>query len=190
MPAGGACCYLSSRINGDFHVVDPEKLRQLVEMMSEHELSEISLRSGEEEIRLIRAMPRVQPDSLGGAGHAALGPPQVVANSPPQQLQASEVRDSSGATMASSARDAEEEDGLTAIESPMVGTFYASPDPKAPAFVTEGARVSESSVVCIIEAMKVFNEIKAGVAGTLVRVLVHNEEPVEYGQPLFLVRPA
>jgi acetyl-CoA carboxylase biotin carboxyl carrier protein len=79
--------------------------------------------------------------------------------------------------------------GLVAIKSPMVGTLYIAPDPESPPFVTEGARVSPTSVVCIVEAMKVFNEIKAEVSGTIKKVLVKNEEPVEFGQPLFMVKP-
>jgi acetyl-CoA carboxylase biotin carboxyl carrier protein len=79
--------------------------------------------------------------------------------------------------------------GLVAIKSPMVGTFYASPDPNSPNFVSEGSKVRDNTVVCIVEAMKVFNEIKADVSGTIVKVLTRNEAPVEYGQPLFMVRP-
>jgi len=80
--------------------------------------------------------------------------------------------------------------GLVAIESPMVGTFYSSPNPDAPAFVSVGSSVSPDTVVCLIEAMKVFNEIKAEVAGTVERVLVNNGDAVEFGQKLFLVRPS
>ena len=74
------------------------------------------------------------------------------------------------------------------VASPMVGTFYRSASPEAEAFVDVGARVGEDSVVCIIEAMKVMNEIRAEVRGTVVEVLVENGEPVEFGQPLFLVK--
>ena len=76
------------------------------------------------------------------------------------------------------------------IHSPMVGTFYARPDPESPQFVQVGSRVDASTVVCILEAMKVFSEIKAETSGTIERVLVKDGEAVEYGQPLFLVRPA
>jgi acetyl-CoA carboxylase biotin carboxyl carrier protein len=71
----------------------------------------------------------------------------------------------------------------------MVGTYYAKPDPDADPFITVGAEITEETTVCIIEAMKVFNEIKAETAGTVERILVENEAPVEYGQPLILVRP-
>jgi acetyl-CoA carboxylase biotin carboxyl carrier protein len=71
----------------------------------------------------------------------------------------------------------------------MVGTFYVAPDPDSPPYVQVGAVVHPDAVVCIVEAMKVFNEIKAEVAGTIEKILVKNEQPVEFGQPMFLVRP-
>jgi acetyl-CoA carboxylase biotin carboxyl carrier protein len=80
--------------------------------------------------------------------------------------------------------------GLLKVESPMVGTFYASPAPEKPVFITAGASVGPDTVVCLVEAMKIFNEIKAGVSGTVERVLVKSGDPVEFGQPLFLVKPS
>lgn len=78
--------------------------------------------------------------------------------------------------------------GIEEFLSPMIGTFYASPSPDADPFATEGSRVSDDSVICIIEAMKVMNEIKAETSGEIVEVLVENGEPVEFGQPLFLIK--
>ncbi len=78
--------------------------------------------------------------------------------------------------------------GVEEITSPMIGTFYSSPSPEADAFTRVGERVGDESVVCIIEAMKVMNEIKAECSGEIVEVLVENGEPVEFGQPLFLVK--
>lgn len=78
--------------------------------------------------------------------------------------------------------------GLTPVKSPIVGTFYASPSPDSAPFVAVGDKVTSESIVCIIEAMKIMNEIKAEVSGTIEKMLVENGEPVEYGQPLFLVR--
>jgi acetyl-CoA carboxylase biotin carboxyl carrier protein len=83
-----------------------------------------------------------------------------------------------------------EEDGLTAISSPMVGTFYRSPSPEAAPFVQSGDEVEPGKVVCIIEAMKLFNEIEAEVRGKIVKVLAENGKPVEYGQKLFLIKKA
>ncbi|MDR2392331.1 MAG: acetyl-CoA carboxylase biotin carboxyl carrier protein [Planctomycetota bacterium] len=80
------------------------------------------------------------------------------------------------------------EAGLEPIPSPIVGTFYRGPSPDAPPYVSEGDRIRKDSVVCIIEAMKIMNEIKAGLDGNIKRVLVESGEPVEYGQPLFIVR--
>ncbi|MCU0641118.1 MAG: acetyl-CoA carboxylase biotin carboxyl carrier protein [Candidatus Margulisbacteria bacterium] len=81
-----------------------------------------------------------------------------------------------------------EDEGLTAITSPMVGTFYRSPSPEAPPFVNAGDDVEPGKVVCIIEAMKLFNEIESEVRGKIVKVLVENGKPVEFGQKLFLVK--
>ena len=75
------------------------------------------------------------------------------------------------------------------IVSPMVGTFYASPDPNSPSFVNVGDEVSDDTTVCIVEAMKIFNEIKAQCNGSIIKVLVSSGDPVEFGQPLFLVKP-
>ena len=80
--------------------------------------------------------------------------------------------------------------GLITIETPMVGTFYSAPNPDSPPFVTVGATVGPETVVCLVEAMKIFNEIKAGCSGTIEKVLVSNSEAVEFGQALFLVRPS
>ena len=81
-------------------------------------------------------------------------------------------------------------ESLPSINSPMVGTFYASPAPDAPAYVSVGTVVTPESVVCIIEAMKVMNEIKAEMSGTITEILVESGKPVEFGKPLFRIRPA
>ena len=83
-----------------------------------------------------------------------------------------------------------EDDGLVAITSPMVGTFYRSPSPEAPPFVEIGAEIEPGKTVCIIEAMKLFNEIEAEVRGKVVKILAENGKPVEYGQKLMLVKKA
>jgi acetyl-CoA carboxylase biotin carboxyl carrier protein len=88
------------------------------------------------------------------------------------------------------AKQEAEDDGLIAITSPMVGTFYRSPSPEAPPFVQMGDEVDNGKVVCIIEAMKLFNEIEAEVRGKIVKILVENGKPVEYGQKLMLIKKA
>jgi acetyl-CoA carboxylase biotin carboxyl carrier protein len=84
---------------------------------------------------------------------------------------------------------ANEDSDLIEIKSPMVGTYYERPNPESPPFLKVGQEISPDTTVCIIEAMKVFNEIAAEVSGTVVSVLVQNEEPVEFGKPLFKIRP-
>lgn len=154
-------------------MVEIDRIRDLVAMMKEHELSELELRDGDQVIVIKRgAGPVVIPQPVPVAPHAAAAP--------------------AGASVAGAAGDHLAEavdDGLLTIRSPMVGMFYAGPDPDSPPFVTPGSLVEPDTIVCIIEAMKVFNEIKADVAGTIEQVLVRNEQPVEYGQALFTVRP-
>ena len=151
---------------------DLERLRELVEMMKEHDLGEVTLRRGNEHIRVRRGAmvaPMIQ------AAPIAAGAPQAG----PAASQAS------SASAASSGR----EEGLLEIKSPTVGTFYASPTPDDPPFVTVGARVTTETVVCLVEAMKVFNQIPAEVSGTIVEVVAKNGDAVEFGQTLFRVRP-
>ena len=149
-------------------MIDLDKIRELIELMKEHDLSEVDLADGKERVSLKR----------GGAA----GTPVMTAVAPAPMIAAPPAAVPVAAPPA-------EDDGLVAISSPMVGTYYAKPDPDADPFITVGAEITEETTVCIIEAMKVFNEIKAETAGTVERILVENEAPVEYGQPLILVRP-
>lgn len=151
-------------------MLDIEKIRELVEMMVANDLVEISLRDGEEEVNLRRPG--------GTAGEVLVNPDSGV---------------SSAAALSAPARGLlpgpTEESPLAEIVSPMVGTFYSAVDPESEPLVRVGAQVQPGMVVCILEAMKVFNEIKSEVAGTIERILAKNAQAVEYGQPLFLVRP-
>ena len=157
----------SSNLPGPGEVFDVRRIRRLVELMKEHDLSEIDLREGETRIRLRR------------------GPDDVVTMVPQRTVAAPAPAPASAARPAESAPAAD--DKLAVIKSPMVGTFYISPNPESPAFVKVGDHIGAESTVCIIEAMKVFNEIPAEVAGQIVARLVENGEPVEFGQPLFKV---
>ncbi|MFN4915006.1 MAG: acetyl-CoA carboxylase biotin carboxyl carrier protein [Sphingomonadales bacterium] len=117
---------------------------------------------------------------------------QVTAVSPvaiPQQIAVPSAMPAP-AVAAAPAAPASKTDNLITIKSPMVGTFYRSSNPDTPAFVNVGDEVKSGKVVCIIEAMKLFNEIESEVSGRIVKVLVENATPVEYDQPLFLVEPA
>ncbi len=159
-------------------MLDIDKIRMLIEVMVANDLVEISLRDGEEEVNLRR------PNTAAVAGAPELimpgANPHSVAVVAPGPLPAEQV----GGPEAQA-----DESELVEIPSPMVGTFYAASSPEAPPFVKVGQHVHVGMVVCIVEAMKVFNEIKSEVAGTLERVAAKNAEPVEFGQPLFLIRP-
>ncbi len=155
-------------------MLDIEQIRELIEMMVKNDLLEISLRDGEEEVNLRRPN-----QTLAVAATEMIAQPAAIIAAQPQPVAA--------ATPVPAA--IEEDNDLIEISSPMVGTYYASPDPESPAFVQVGGKVHVGMVVCILEAMKVFNEIKAEVAGTVERTLVKNAQAVEFGQPLFLVRP-
>ncbi len=154
-----------------------DTLKELVRLMVDNDLTEMDLQDEQEAVSLRRGHP------------PAAGGPVMYAQAPaPQQAQPAAAAPAPGAPAAAPAADADA--GLVAIESPMVGTFYTAPSPDSPPFVKPGAQVTADSVVCIIEAMKVFNEIKAETTGIIEKVLVKTGEPVEFGQKLFLVRPA
>jgi acetyl-CoA carboxylase biotin carboxyl carrier protein len=150
-------------------VFDMRRIRRLVELMKEHDLSEIDLREGETRIRLRR------------------GPDDTITTMAPRPAVAAPAAASAKGAAVESASTPAGEEKLALIKSPMVGTFYTSPNPESPAFVKVGDHVGPESTVCIIEAMKVFNEIPAEVSGRIVARLVENGEPVEFGQPLFKV---
>ncbi len=159
-------------------MVEIETIRELVSMMVEHELTEMELRDGEQCVVIKR-----------GGGAAAMAPP-IVAVAPAVAAAPAAAPPPGAAPAASPAEAAEPkaDDGLLMIRSPMVGTFYSSPDPDSPPFISIGSPVAPDTIVGVIEAMKVFNEIKAEVSGIVEQILVRNEQPLEYGQPMFLVR--
>ena len=148
-------------------VFDLDKITSLVELMKAHDLGEINLKQGGQQIQLKRGgqaqiVQAVAPAAPLSAAHAP-PPPLPKEAAPP------------------------EDENVVYIKSPMVGTYYSKGNPEADAFVRVGDRVESDTTICIVEAMKVFNEIAAEVSGEIVAVLVENEEPVEYGTPLFKV---
>ena len=155
-------------------MLDIDQIRQLVETMVTNDLVELSVRDGDVEVSLRRPT-------------AAAGEVDRVPSG--RQAQAAIVTAELGGPADAASPTAEDDGKLTAIPSPMVGTFYAALSPDSPPFVEVGSEVNADTVVCIIEAMKVFNEIRAEVVGAVERVLVNNEQAVEYGQTLYLVRP-
>ena len=158
-------------------VFDLDKVRNLIELMKEHELTEVDLEEGDQKIRLCR----------GGAGEIRLAAPAMAAALAPSAAPTLAVAANAAANAAAPVGDSA---SIVVVKSPMVGTFYARPNPNAEPFAKVGAHVNPESVICIIEAMKVFNEIQAEVRGRIVAVLVDDESPVEFGKPLFKVDTA
>lgn len=144
-------------------VFDLDRIRSLIDLMKEHGLSELDLRQEDQQVRLCR----------GGPVAAAAPPPAPAAAPAPAPAPA--------------AGQAEPEANVEYITSPMVGTFYSRPNPNSESFVKIGDHVDKETTVCIVEAMKVFNEIPAEINGRIVAVLVDDEEAVDYGKPLFKV---
>ncbi len=155
---------------------DLDKLKQLVEMMESHDLTDVHLKRGDEQWRLRRGPRQVV--------HAV---PQQYAPAPQQFAPAPSAPAPVAAAAAPAAPAADS--GLIDIKSPTVGTFYAAPSPGEPAFVSVGSVVTSETIVCLIEAMKVFNQIPAEVNGTIAAILVKSGDAVEFGQPLFRVKP-
>jgi acetyl-CoA carboxylase biotin carboxyl carrier protein len=164
-------------------MIDMRKLKELIRLMTSNELLELDLRDKDEQVTIrrpnIHSAPQILNAPAGLAPVAVAAPAVAVAAPAP-----------ASSSPAKSAALIDESAGLVKIESPMVGTFYASASPDKPSFVTIGASVGANSVVCLIEAMKIFNEINSGVTGTIEKILVKSGDPVEFGQAIFLVRPS
>ncbi|MEE8639482.1 MAG: acetyl-CoA carboxylase biotin carboxyl carrier protein [bacterium] len=156
------------------------KLKKILDLMDERGIAEIEVRSVFRTVRISRAAPGANVSFISaGPVDPALAPAGKVA----APLPAGE------AAAAAAEAEAAEED-LIVIKSPMVGTFYRAPAPDVDSFVAEGDKVSRGQVLCIIEAMKIMNEIESEHAGTVAQIHVENAAPVEYGQPIFSLKPA
>ena len=153
--------------NGPF---DVRTVKSLVALMAQHDLSEIALRDGVQRLRIRRGALHAPIVS-----HVALPQPAPVPATPVQAAKPTEVAPAKPGRK------------LIDIKSEAVGTFYAKPNPESPPFITVGAKVTPSTVICQLEAMKIFNEVQAGVSGTIAEVCVDNQSPVEFGQVLFRV---
>ncbi|HLN31550.1 MAG TPA: acetyl-CoA carboxylase biotin carboxyl carrier protein [Gemmataceae bacterium] len=151
---------------------DVKTIKYLVGLMGQHDLSEIDLRNGDLRIRLRRGGHDVVVATAPAVSASAPAPAPVPAPAP-----------SSGQEPEKAAKP------VSLIRSPTPGTFYVAPSPDAEPFVHVGARVTPTTVVCTIEAMKIFNEITADCTGVITEILVENQQPVEYGQVLFKVDP-
>ena len=149
--------------------MDLRKLKKLIDLVQESGIGELEITEGEEKVRISRMGP---------------GAPAVMATHAPMAMVPATGPASSSAPAAPEAPPAPT--GHT-LKSPMVGTFYRSPSPGAPSFVEVGQAVTKGQTLCIIEAMKLLNEIESDAAGTVKAILVENGQPVEYGQPLFVI---
>ncbi len=154
--------------------MDLKAIKQVVDLMKRSELSEFELEEEGFKLRLTRKNGDVAPQIIQAAAPAPVAAPATAAPTAAPAAAAAPV----------------EEKGVEIVKSPMVGTFYSASSPESPAFVKVGDKVTADSIVCIIEAMKVMNEIQAEIGGTVTEVLIENGEAVEYGQPLFKVKTA
>ncbi len=151
--------------------MDIRKVKKLIELIEESDIAEIEIHEGEESVRISRA--------------SAIAP-TVVAAAP---VAAAATAAPAAAPTAISAEEAKAEEAISgySVTSPMVGTFYRSPSPNSKSFVEEGQKVSKGDTLCIIEAMKILNQIEADRGGIIKRILVENGQPVEYNQPIFII---
>ena len=162
-------------VNTSSSPMNLDLLERLVKLMSANDLNTVELTDGDQKVLLKRGASNVV-QTVNSAAPSYAPPPAPSAAPTPASAPAAPAADADA--------------GLVPIKSPMVGTFYAKPTPDAKNFVTVGSVVNEETDVCIIEAMKVFNNIKAETKGTIVKVIAEDGKSVEFGQVLFLVKPS
>jgi acetyl-CoA carboxylase biotin carboxyl carrier protein len=168
---------MADKDKSDAQSFDLDRIKQLIRMMEKHDLREVKLEGGDQKWVLKRGAQQPTIVHSGGYAPPAMPPPQHPAAAAPSLEGLSTTRETSSS------------DGLVEITSPTVGTFYQSAQPGDPPFVKVGDRVRSDTTVCIVEAMKVFNQIPAEVTGTIAKILVQDGDAVEFGQPLFAVTP-
>ncbi|MFZ0305764.1 MAG: acetyl-CoA carboxylase biotin carboxyl carrier protein [Terracidiphilus sp.] len=161
---------------------DIDDLKQLIEFLKQYQVAEFDLDRGDLKIRLKFAQESAPSASLGELA-------RMIQSSASASHAMPAAATAAAAGQPTAQNQAEEED-LHVVKSPIVGTFYASPSPGASAFVAPGDVVEKGQVICIVEAMKLMNEIESDASGEIVKCLVSNGQPIEFGQPLFTIRPA
>jgi acetyl-CoA carboxylase biotin carboxyl carrier protein len=155
--------------------MDLRKLKKLIDLVQESGIAELEITEGEEKVKIVKGgVVSITPASAAALGLTAAGTPELRPAPPPAAAPQAPPEPPAG------------QEGHV-VKSPMVGTFYRSPSPDAKAFVEVGHAVKEGQTICIIEAMKLMNEIEADASGTVKAILVENGQPVEYGQPLFIL---
>jgi acetyl-CoA carboxylase biotin carboxyl carrier protein len=164
---------------------DIDDLRQLIDFLKAHGVAEFDLDRGDLKIRLKFHEHTTAPANLGDLARLLAAAPAAAAAPAIAKTAAGHV----AGAQAAAAPAADPDAGLHIVKSPIVGTFYSSPSPGASPFVSPGDRVEKGQVICIVEAMKLMNEIEADASGEIVRCMATNGQPVEFGQPLFAIRP-
>lgn len=162
-----------------------QEIREIIKLIDQSNIDEFTYENEGSKIKMKKHAEQTVVSTQQVAAPAPQAAPQAQA---PQAQAPAQAQTPAAETKQETAAPKQEDANLHKITSPMVGTFYASPSPDQAAYVQEGDKVGENSVVCIVEAMKLFNEIEAEVKGEIVEVLVDNGQLVEYGQPLFLVK--
>ncbi|MGD6873595.1 acetyl-CoA carboxylase biotin carboxyl carrier protein [Sutcliffiella horikoshii] len=161
-----------------------QEIREIIKLIDQSNIDEFTYENEGSKIK----MKKHAAQTVVSTQQVAAPAPQAVPQQQEPPAQPNQQPTAAAETKQETAAPKQEDANLHKITSPMVGTFYASPSPDQAAYVQEGDKVGENSVVCIVEAMKLFNEIEAEVKGEIVEVLVDNGQLVEYGQPLFLVK--
>jgi acetyl-CoA carboxylase biotin carboxyl carrier protein len=161
--------------------MNQKELKELIEFLIEKDIAEFELERGDVKVKIKRAAEPLV--ALSNLRHIAAHP--TPASAPPSATSQADLAAGTGTSA-----HPEPEEGLHIVKSPIVGTFYESPSPGSPPFVKVGDPLEVGQVLCIVEAMKLMNEIECDVAGELVKKLVANGQPIEYGQELFVLRPA
>jgi acetyl-CoA carboxylase biotin carboxyl carrier protein len=160
---------------------DIQDLKQLIEFLKQYQVAEFDLDRGDLKIRLKFHQQEASSAGLNDLARLLQSAPAAAAAAPAA---------AAAHTAAPPAAATDPDAGLHIVKSPIVGTFYASPSPGASSFVSPGDHVDQGQVICIVEAMKLMNEIESDAAGEIVKCLVTNGQPIEFGQPLFAIRPA
>jgi acetyl-CoA carboxylase biotin carboxyl carrier protein len=161
--------------------MDFKQIQELIRLVNESNIGEVSIEQKDFKITVRQKQEQVT-QYLSAA-------PQQMMQAPPSQMQGQQASQSAAPTTDKPASETPAASNLLTIKSPMIGTFYRRPAPDKPNYVEVGEEVSPGKVVCVIEAMKLFNDIESEVKGRIVKVLVEDASPVEYDQPLFLVEP-
>ncbi|WP_028357152.1 acetyl-CoA carboxylase biotin carboxyl carrier protein [Brackiella oedipodis] len=161
--------------------MDLRKLKTLIDLVSDSEIAELEITEGEGKVKIVKTTPPSPQGTTQSFYAPAPAPMPTYAPAPAPETPAP------ASNAAAPAPASEPEPQGQVIKAPMVGTFYRAPNPNSPAYVEVGSSVSEGETLCIIEAMKLLNEIESDCSGIIKKILVENGEPVEYGQPLFIV---